>query len=137
VGETTRSRIKEPGVCGRPGNCRFLPNSYPLAQIIVKEVAIPSPGVGLYARVSSSDQRKDVEAQLGRLLVYAQSQRLPVVEAVAEIGCGLSGQRPKLKRLLANPTVQTIVVEHRDRLMRFGAEYVERLWRHRGGSSWW
>ena len=97
----------------------------PTGTIIVKEVAIPSPGVGLYARVSSSDQKKDVEAQLGRLFVYAQSQSLPVVEAVSEIGSGLNGQRPKLKRLLANPTVQTIVVEHRDRLMRFGAEYVE------------
>jgi putative resolvase len=47
------------------------------------------------------------------------------VEAVSEIGSGLNGQRPKLKKLLANPAVQTIVVEHRDRLMRFGAEYVE------------
>jgi putative resolvase len=59
------------------------------------------------------------------LFLYAQSKNLPVVEAVSEIGSGVNGQRPKLKRLLANPTVQTIVVEHRDRLMRFGAEYVE------------
>jgi putative resolvase len=57
--------------------------------------------------------------------VYAPRKSLPVVEAVSEIGSGRNGQRPKLKRLLANPTVQTIVVEHRDRLMRFGAEYVE------------
>jgi hypothetical protein len=41
------------------------------------------------------------------------------VEAVSEIGSGLNGQRPKLKKLLANPAVQTIVVEHRDRLMRW------------------
>jgi predicted site-specific integrase-resolvase len=33
--------------------------------------------------------------------------------------------RPKLLKLLADPAVQTIVVEHRDRLMRFGCEYVE------------
>jgi putative resolvase len=97
----------------------------PTGTILVKAVAIPSPAVGLYARVSSSEQRKDVEAQLGRLFLYAQSKNLPVVEAVSEIGSGVNGQRPKLKRLLANPTVQTIVVEHRDRLMRFGAEYVE------------
>src|ERR1700756_5364465 len=38
---------------------------------------------------------------------------------------GLNGRRPKLIKLLANPKIQTIVVEHRDRLMRFGAEYVE------------
>jgi putative resolvase len=97
----------------------------PTGTILVKEVEIASPAVGLYARVSSSHQRKDVEAQLGRLLVYAQSKSWPVVEAVCEIGSGVKGQGGKLKRLLAYPQVQTIVVEHRDRLMGFGAEYVE------------
>src|ERR1700756_4578584 len=43
----------------------------------------------------------------------------------SEVGSGLNGRRPKLIKLLANPKIQTIVVEHRDRLMRFGAEYVE------------
>ena len=37
----------------------------------------------------------------------------------------LDGHRPKLMKLLADPKVSTIVVEHRDRLMRFGYEYVE------------
>src|ERR1700756_2388266 len=40
-------------------------------------------------------------------------------------GSGRNGRRPKLIKLLANPKIQTMVVEHRDRLMRFGAEYVE------------
>jgi len=48
-----------------------------------------------------------------------------VVKSVAEVGSGLNGSRPKLMRLLADADVSTIVVEHRDRLMRFGAEYVE------------
>jgi putative resolvase len=78
-----------------------------------------------------------VEAQLGRLLVYAQSKRRTMVEAVSEIGSGPNGQRPKLKRLLASPKAQTIVVEHRDRLLRFGAERVERPSWPRGGSWWW
>jgi putative resolvase len=97
----------------------------PTGTILIREVESPSPGVGLYARVSSSDQKRDVEAQLGRLVVYAQSKSWTIVEAVSEIGSGLNGQRPKLKRLLANPKVRAIVVEHRDRLMHFGAEYVE------------
>jgi len=66
-----------------------------------------------------------LEAQLGRLVVYAHQHRLTVVEAVSEVGCGWNGRRPKLLKLLANPEIQTIVVEHRDRLMGFGAEYVE------------
>jgi predicted site-specific integrase-resolvase len=81
--------------------------------------------VGLYARVSSSDQKKDLEAQLGRMVSYAAGQGWIVSQAVTEIGSGLNGHRPKLMKLLSDPEVSAVVVEHRDRLMRFGAEYVE------------
>ena len=81
--------------------------------------------VALYARVSSSDQRNDLDAQLGRLATYAVNQRWAVVESVTEVGSGLDGHRPKLMKLLTDPTISVILVEHRDRLMRFGSEYVE------------
>ena len=97
----------------------------PTGTIIVKEIKAPAHAVGLYARVSSSDQRKDLEAQLGRLVVYAHNHRVTIVEAVSEVGSGLNGRRPKLLQLLANPQIQTILVEHRDRFMRLGGEYVE------------
>jgi len=45
----------------------------PTGTIIVKEVRTPAHAVGLYARVSSSEQRNDLEAQLGRLAGYAHS----------------------------------------------------------------
>lgn len=82
-------------------------------------------GVALYARVSSGDQKADLERQLGRLAEYACQQKLSVVRAVAEVGSGLNGHRPKLLRLLCDPKVNAIVVEHRDRLARFGSEYIE------------
>ena len=41
------------------------------------------------------------------------------------VGSGLNGHRPKRLRLLANRNIQTLVVEHRDRFLHFGAEYVE------------
>jgi putative resolvase len=44
---------------------------------------------------------------------------------VAEVGSGLNNSRSKLKRLLADDSVSTIVVERRERLARFGVEYVE------------
>jgi len=47
------------------------------------------------------------------------------VEVVTEIGSGLNGHRKHLIRLLADPTVRRLVVEHRDRLARFGVEYLE------------
>ena len=43
----------------------------------------------------------------------------------------MTGRRPKLRRLLADPAVQTVVVTHRDRLARMNAELVEAaLWAH-------
>ena len=97
----------------------------PTVTIIVEEIKAPADKVGLYARVSSTEPRKDWEAQLGRLVVYARNHRMTIVEAVSEVGSGVNGRRPKLLQLLANPEIQTIVVEHRDRFMPFGAEYVE------------
>ena len=44
-----------------------------------------------------------------------------------EIGSALNGHRPKLKKLLSNSSVKIIIVEHPDRLMRFGVEYLEAL----------
>jgi putative resolvase len=37
----------------------------------------------------------------------------------------MNGHRPKLRRLLADPSVASVVVEHRDRLARMNAELVE------------
>jgi len=81
--------------------------------------------VALYARVSSGDQKADLERQLGRLAEYASREKLTVTRSVSEIGSGLNGHRTKIMRLLADPTVRVIVVEHRDRLARFGSEYIE------------
>jgi len=44
---------------------------------------------------------------------------------VVEVGSGLNGNRVKLRKLLADPAVATIVVEHRDRPARFGVEHLE------------
>ncbi|MBT9177534.1 MAG: hypothetical protein DDT20_01868 [Firmicutes bacterium] len=79
----------------------------------------------LYARVSSSDQKKNLARQVDRLRMFAASKGYEQVEVVSEIGSGLNGKRPQLLSLLAAPTVGCIVVEHRDRLARFGVEYIE------------
>lgn len=99
--------------------------------IIVKEPeasyeAGPS-SVVLYARVSSSDQKQDLDRQLSRLVEYTTSHGLQVKGAIKEIGSGLNGKRTKLLSILRDPNVRTIVVEHKDRLVRFGFEYMEAL----------
>jgi predicted site-specific integrase-resolvase len=93
--------------------------------ILVKEPEVSSHAVALYARVSSADQKADLDRQMARLVEHASHQGWAITKAVAEIGSGLNGHRPRLMRLLSDPKVTAIVVEHRDRLMRFGFEYVE------------
>ncbi len=91
--------------------------------ILVKEPEATSRA--LYARVSGADQKADLDRQIARLVAYADEQGWAVTRAVSEIGSGLNGHRPRLMRVLSDPQVTTIVVEHRDRLMRFGFESVE------------
>lgn len=78
----------------------------------------------LYARVSSHDQKPDLDRQVARLSTWAADSGLLVSAVVSEVGSGLNGKRKKLARILSDPTATTIVVEHRDRLARFGVEHL-------------
>lgn len=78
-----------------------------------------------YCRVSSHDQRDDLERQAGRVSLWASEHGLSVDEVVTEVGSGLNAKRPRLARLLADASVTRIVVEHRDRLARFGVEHLQ------------
>ncbi|WP_434743630.1 IS607 family transposase [Micromonospora sp. SH-82] len=79
----------------------------------------------VYARVSSVDQKTDLDRQVARVTVWATGQGLGVDRVVTEVGSALDGHRERFLALLRDPAVSTIVVEHRDRFARFGAEYVE------------
>jgi predicted site-specific integrase-resolvase len=97
-----------------------------------------SSGVALYARVSGDDQaaeycRRDAaQRQLQRLRDYAAARGYMVATEVVEIASGLNDQRPKLTRLLADKQIGTLLVEHKDRLTRFGFHYIEKLLANQG-----
>jgi len=103
----------------------------PTGTIIVKQPlednGVDSSSVVLYARVSSSDQKADLDRQLSRLVEYATSNGYRVKGAIREVGSGLNGKRTKLLSILSDPGAKTIIVEHKDRLVRFGYEYLEAL----------
>ena len=82
-------------------------------------------GIGLYARVSSHDQEADLDRQIARLSAWAAQAGGSVVRVEAEVGSGMNGARSKVRRLLADPAVSAVVVEHRDRLGRMNTELVE------------
>lgn len=82
-------------------------------------------GIGLCARVSCDDRKADLERQVARLAQWAAQAGHRVVRVESEIGSAMSGGRSRVKRLLADPDVTTVVVEHRDGLGRMNVELVE------------
>jgi len=82
-------------------------------------------GLGLYARVSSHDQKGDLERQVARLTRWAATAGHRVVRVESEIASGMNGARSKARRLLADPAVRAVVVEYKDRLGRMNVELVE------------
>jgi putative resolvase len=79
----------------------------------------------LYGRVASYSQIGDLTLQMERLRSFAAQKGLRVHAEVAEIASGLDGHKTKLLQILQDLAVTTIVVEHRDRLARFGLDMVE------------
>ena len=98
-------------------SCPCRQSNFPTGTIIVKPPKEEPTGVAVYARVSSSDQGPDLDGQVARVVEFVTRKGWPVVRTVTEVGSGLNGHRPELMKVLADPSV-----EHRDRLMRFGAE---------------
>ncbi|MEU9836089.1 IS607 family transposase [Streptosporangium sp. NPDC048047] len=82
-------------------------------------------GVGLYARVSSHDHKADLDRQTARLSAWATKAGHRIVRIESEIASGVNGRRSKAERLLADPKVTTVVVEHKDRLGRMNVELIE------------
>jgi putative resolvase len=79
----------------------------------------------IYPRDSSHDQCADLDRQVVRLTAWTTVRDLTVRQVVVEVGPGLNGKRPRLRRILSDPDATVIVVEHRDRLARFGVEHLE------------
>src|SRR5215469_1828434 len=88
--------------------------------------------VAIYARVSSAEHKANLERQVERLIQYCIARGYQVTMVVREIASGVNDSRPKLLSLLKDPSITRIVVEHRDRLTRFGFHYIEVLFSVQG-----
>ena len=79
-----------------------------------------------YARVSSHDQKEDLERQKQVLELYCAQQGW-TFELISDLGSGMNYHKKGLKRLLdaiVDGEVGRLVITHKDRLLRFGAELV-------------
>ncbi len=97
--------------------------------VLEEDTSQPPEKVAVYARVSSAENRPNLDSQAERLVAYCTAKGYQVSKVVKEVGSGVNDARSKLLALLEDPTVTLMVVEHKDRLSRFGVRYIETLLR--------
>jgi len=89
----------------------------------------------IYARVSSSDQKKDLERQVQYLTQYCSAKGYKVVDVLSDVASGLKTNRRGLMKLfnyVVNRQVDVVVITYKDRLTRFGFEYLDYFFRQYG-----
>ena len=91
-----------------------------------------SERAAIYVRVSSAENKPNLDSQAERLAAYCAAKGYQVTKVVKEIGSGVNDARPKLLSLLEDQSIGLIVVEHKDRATRFGFRYLDTLLRSQG-----
>jgi putative resolvase len=91
-----------------------------------------SERVAIYARVSSAENKPNLDAQAERLVAYCAAKGYQVSKVVKEVGSGVNDSRPKFLALLEDQTITRVVVEHKDRFTRFGFRALETVLNRQG-----
>lgn len=101
----------------------------PSGTVIVPEESENSNnyGVILYARTSFSQNKELLENQARRLEEYAIAKGYKIKQIIKEFGSGLNDNRKLLSQVLKEGKYDKIIVEHKDRLTRFGFNYIQIL----------
>jgi len=81
----------------------------------------------VYARVSSAENKSNLDSQADRLVKFCEANGYVVNEVVKECASGLNDYRPKLCKILESRKATRLVIEHKDRLTRFGFNYIKIL----------
>lgn len=85
----------------------------------------------VYSRVSSPTKKNDLQRQIQRCCNFAAAKGISIDKIYKEIASGMNDKRRELFKMLeSNPT--TIIVENKDRLTRFGFNYLEYLLKKQG-----
>jgi putative resolvase len=83
--------------------------------------------VAIDARVSSAENKTNLDSQAARLAAYCTARGYQVAKVVKEVGSGINDARPKLLAHLEEQSISLIIVEHKDRLTCFGFRYLDTL----------
>lgn len=113
-----------------------LPNAkkLPSGSIIVVEqnAKVKTEKTVIYCRVSTTKQKSDLESQVERMKTFCSSNGFVVDKIYKEVASGLNDNRPKLSEILSDESITRVVVENKDRLTRFGFNYIEHALRKSG-----
>jgi len=99
----------------------------PTGTIIVNENLGKDRGACIYARVSSVENKDELDSQAERLKEYCIAKGYKIKKVIKEVGSGVNDNRKKLNGLLNDEDCALIVVEHKDRLTQFGFNYIKLL----------
>ena len=89
--------------------------------------------VVIYTRVSSHDQKSDLVRQETKLAEYCKTHNYTNVASLSDLGSGLNYKKPgliKLLKLILNDELDILIINHKDRLLRFGSELIFMLCKH-------
>ena len=99
---------------------------------IIIENDVKNNGVVIYARVSSSENKSNLDSQASRLILYCEAKGYQIISVIKEVGSGVNDNRKKLIQLLNRDDYHLIVVENKDRLTRIGFNYLKVLLNKQG-----
>lgn len=125
---------KKKGVCYRTAYNWFklgiIPNAIQLPNntILIEEnnKIQQVNNVVIYCRVSNHNRKEELEYQVKRCEAYCIGKGYQVTKIYKEVASGMNDNRKELWKMIDNmPTI--IIVENKDRLTRFGFNYLDKL----------
>lgn len=96
---------------------------YDIDQFATAESRLTIP----YGRVSSPDQKLDLDRQMEVLIAHCKAEKWSNIDPIRDLGSGLNYKKKGLQRLIAlilDDRVERLVITHKDRLLRFGSELI-------------
>lgn len=109
--------------------------SLPSGTILIDEPETKDvdPVTIVYGRVSSSENKDNLDSQIERVSLFCLANGWTIDEIVRDIGSGLNDERRGIEKILSQPDPVRLVVEHKDRLTRFGFNFLRAAIERSGG----
>lgn len=91
--------------------------------------------IAIYARVSTTKQKQDLENQIENLKMFCIGRGYVIDHIFSDIASGMNEDRKGLDRLMEmviNGEISEVIISHKDRLSRFGYGYLENMFKRFG-----